>query len=97
MDRTGGNSPVLIGNPLPVSRGTGPVNSATCSLAIRGIALLGATCSRVRGIGLLSSGVVRGIALLGDRERGGRKRYSNREAQSFHTGHFVFLLSPTTR
>lgn len=107
VGRTGGNSHVLIGNPLPVSRGTGPVNGATPSRAIRGIALLGATCSRVRGIGLLgsrvrriallSSWVVRGIALLSERERGGCKRYSNREAQGFHPGHFVFLLSPTTR
>jgi hypothetical protein len=85
---TGGKSSVLIGNALPVGCGTGSVHGATCSRGVRGTALRGATCSRgVRGTGRLSSLVVRGIALLGECERGGGKRDTNREAQSFHADH----------
>ncbi len=89
--RNGGKASVV---PLPGGRATGPLSAAACGCVVRGTALLGATCSRVRGIGLLSRRVVRGITLLGERERGGSKCDPNREAQSFHAGHFVFSFPP---
>jgi hypothetical protein len=83
--------------PLRISRATGPRTGTICSRAVGGVALLGATCSWVRGIGLLSRRVAGGIALLGECERGGSKRDSDHEAQSFHVGHFAFSYLPTTR
>jgi len=72
---------------LPVSRGTGPWMGAISSR-------LGAPRSRLHRIGLLSSRAVLRIALLGERERGGSKRDSNRETQSFHADHFAFSFPP---
>jgi hypothetical protein len=83
--------------PLRISRATGPRTGTICSRAVGGVALLGATWSWVRGIGLLSRRVAGGIALLGECERGGSKRDSDHEAQSFHAGHFAFSYLPTTR